>query len=188
MNKMNLLGFYNRLKSRERVFLLGALTVILLLMSDVVILRPLWSYMISLNERALVQEKKLIRNLLNINRKERVEMEFEEHRHLIQHPGTDEEEIGKMLSEIEQKARNNNVILVDMKPHDPRSLEYYKVYWTEVDTEMRMNDWIKFVHEVEESNQLIRLTTATLRLKEGDETIARARMEFTKTLILDKSP
>jgi len=177
---------YHKLVPRERYLLAGALLVILILFADFAVVKPLWNYHISLGERMVVQEKRLIRNLLNINRKEKVEREYEKLRHWIHPPSTDEEEIGKMLSEIEQKARKNKVTLVDMKPRETKAKEFYKEYRVELDAEMPMDSWVKFVYQVEALDQLMLLTVTKLTYKGKDEQLIRAKMVFTKTLLLEK--
>ncbi|MBI2981293.1 MAG: type 4a pilus biogenesis protein PilO [Deltaproteobacteria bacterium] len=185
LGKLNFLNRYQKLRRGERFLLLGALVATLLLVSDVAVVRPIWNYHISLQERTAAEERKLVRNLLNINRKDLVEKEYEEYQKFMQSPGSDEEEIGEMLSEIEQKARSNQAILVDMKPRESKSHEFYKEYLVALDAEMDMPSWIQFVYQLEASEQLIRLTSAKLTRKtsEGtDEPVVKAEMEVTKTL------
>lgn len=186
LNKFNFLKRYHQLGARERFLLIGTLIVVLLLIADFAIVKPLWNYNIKLGEQTAVLEKKLIRNLLNINRKERVEKEFEKHRHWIHPPSTDEEEIGKMLSEVEQEARNNQVTLVDMKPRETKSKNFYKEYRAELDAEMPMDNWVRFVYEVENLDQLVLLTITKLTYRGDDNPVIKAKMAFTKTLFLEK--
>lgn len=185
-NKFNLLDHYHKLRSGERTLLLGTLVTIVVLILDVAVVRPLWNYYDTMEERTTAEERKLVRNLLNINRKDLVEKEYEEYEQFIHPPGTDEEEIGKLLSEIEQKARSNKVILVDMKPRESKQHDFYKEYRAELDAEMDMTNWVQFVHQLEDSDQLIRLTTVKLTRKGVDLPVVKAKMEVTKTLLMEK--
>lgn len=187
VNKLNLLERYNKLKPREKIFIFAAFIVGFLFMADFVLVRPIWDYHISLNEQIGVLERQLVRNLLNINRKSLVEGKFEKYRQWIHPVSSDEEEIGKMLSEIEQNARSNKVALVDMKPRQTKTLDFYKEYRTELDAEMPMKNWVQFVYQIENSDQLILLSTLKLNYKkEPEPAVVKAKMEFTKTLLLEK--
>lgn len=186
LNKLNLPERYRQLKHGERLLLLGAIMTALVLGADLAVARPLWNYYVSMGEQTAAEERKLVRNLLNISRKEIVEKGYEEYQKFLHPPTTDEEEIGRMLSEIEERARNNKVILVDMKPREPRPYDFYKEYVVELDAEMEMASWIYFMHQLEESSQLIRVTSAKLTRKGGDQPLAKAKMTVIKTLLLEK--
>ena len=187
LNKLDLLGRYGKLNARERTLLFGTAVTVLFLVSDLAVVRPLWNYYISMEERTTTGEKKLVRNLLNINRKDLVEKEYEEYRRFIHPSGTDEEEIGKMLSEIEQTARNNKVVLVDMKPQESKSYDSYKEYRVSLDAETEMANWAQFVYQLEGSDQLLRVTAVKLALKGGDTPLVKAKMMVTKLLVPEKS-
>lgn len=187
LNKLDLAGRYNKLKPRERSLLFGFSIVALLLVSDFAVVRPLWNYYVSIEERTAAEEKRLVRNLLNINRKDAVERDYAGYQQFTRPSGTDEEEIGKLLSEIEQTARTNKVVLVDMKPREAQSRDFYKEYRAELDAETELANWVQFVHQLEESEQLLRVSAAKLTLKTPDSSVVKARMTVTKIVLLEKS-
>src|SRR3989338_4762721 len=104
LEKLNLLERYNNLKPRERTLLFGFSIIGLFLISDLAVVRPIWNYYVSMEERMVAEERKLVRNLLNINRKDIVEKDYGGYQQFTRASGTDEEEIGSLLSEIEQTA------------------------------------------------------------------------------------
>lgn len=91
-----------------------------------------------------------------------------------------------MLSEIERKARSNKVILVDMKPRESKLHDFYKEYRAELDAEMDLVTGIQFMHQLEESGQLLRLISVKLTRKGTDLPVMKAKMEVVKILLLEK--
>lgn len=187
LEKLNLLERYNSLKPRERNLLFGFSVVGLFLLSDLAVVRPLWNYYVSIEERTAAEERRLVRNLLNINRKDAVERDYGGYQQFVRPSGTDEEEIGSLLTEIEQTARNNKVVLVDMKPQAARTHDFYKEYQAELDLETEMAGWVQFVHQLEESAQLLRVSAVKLVLKAPDSPTVKARMTVTKIVLPEKS-
>lgn len=156
----------------------------LALMADLLVIRPLCDYYISLGEQIIVGEKKLEQNMINITMKEVIEKRFEEYRKFMKKPAKSEEEAAMLLGEIEKLARANEVILADMKPQEGKAHEFYREYVVKIDAEAEMDRMIKFMHQVETSDQLMQVVKAKFSLKQKDATFIRAELTVTRIVML----
>lgn len=184
LTDLNILAKWNQLGSRERWLCIGAGAVLALLLLDVAVARPLWSFYVSVEDQTRAQEQKLMQNMLNITRKDAIEKEYEEYQKFIHVPGTHEEETAAMLREIEKIARSNEVVVVDMKPKETKDQQYHREYTVELDVETEMAPLLRFIYELESSLQLLRVGEAKLSLKGKDQPVVKAKMTITKMLIL----
>ncbi len=185
--KLNIFAWYNRLSSRERrIFQLAAGFVLFLLLDQAVFTR-VWDMYSSMEKRITEAEGTYVRNLVNLKRKEIVESDYAKYRSFIRSAGKDEEENAGLLSEVEQLARSNQVVLVDMKPREVKARQFYKEYAAELDAEAGMEELIKFIYQLEQSPQLMKVSSAKLTLKEAGTTFVRAKMTVTKTVFLKGS-
>lgn len=165
----------------------GAVGCVLLLILDLVVFTPLWDFHVSMEQKIIVAEKTLIRNLVNLQRKEAVEAGYEKFRPFVRHAGTDEEENAALLSEMERLARSHQVVLVDMKPRETIPREFHKEYVAELDAEAEMANLVNFIYQLEQSVQLVRVSNVTLSAKEAKSTFVKAKITVTKTALLGDS-
>lgn len=185
--KFNLFAWYERLASRERRIFQGAVGCVLILFLDMALITPLWDSYVAMDERIAAAERTLLRNLVNLNRREVVEAEYEKYRAYERPAGRDEEENAGLLSEVEQLARSHQVVLVDMKPREGKSGQFHKEYVAELDAEAEMANLIKFIHQMEGSAQLIKVTNAKLVAKEAKSNVVKVRINVAKTAFLGGS-
>ncbi|MBI4365962.1 MAG: type 4a pilus biogenesis protein PilO [Deltaproteobacteria bacterium] len=179
--KLNLLAWYQRLSARERKIFQAGMGCLLVFLIDLTVVRPVWSLYGSLQNEIAEAERTLTRNLLNLQRKEAVESAYEKYRAFVRPAGTDEEENAGLLSELEQLARTNQVVLVDMKPREAKATQFHKEYAAELDAEADMKNLIAFMHQLGQSPQLMKVVNARFAAK-GDKTAAvKARITVTKT-------
>lgn len=182
--KFNIFAWYNRLSSRERLILPLAAGCVLILLVDHAVFTPVWDMYISMEDRITEAEGTYVRNLVNFKRKEIVESDYEKYRSFIRPAGSDEEENASLLSEVEQLARSNQVVLVDMKPREVKSRQFHKEYAAELDAETEMEGLINFIYQMEQSPQIMKVSSAKLSAREALSNLVRARMTVTKTIFL----
>lgn len=184
--KFNLFAWYGRLSFRERKVLHSAIGIVLLLLVDLTVVTPIWDYYISMEDKIASEERILVRNLVNLRRKEAVEAEYQKYSSYTRPMGSDEEETANLLSEVEQLARSNQVVLVDMKPRETKALQFHKEYIAELDSEADMPNLVRFMYNIEGSTQLLKVSSAKLSMKEPKSDIVKARLTVTKTVLLGK--
>lgn len=183
-SKLKIFTWFSHLSTRERRILQLAAGFILLLLIDKAVFTRVWEMYSSMEARITEEEGMYIRNLVNLKRKEIVESDYAKCSSLIRPAGSDEEENASLLSEVEQLARSNQTVLVDMKPREVKTHQFHKEYAADMDAEAEMENLIKFIYSIEQSPQLMKITSAKITLKEAESTFVRARLTATKTIFL----
>lgn len=185
--KLNLLAWYDHLAPREKRIFQGALACLIVLIVDMMVITPILDSYSAMEERIAASERTLVRNLVNIERKESVESEYEKYRPFVRPGVSDEEENANLLSGMEEIARANQVVLVDMKPQDAKAHQYHKAFAADLDAEADMPNLISFLHAIGESPQLMKVTHVRISpkdIKDPKSTAIKARITVNKAVLV----
>lgn len=183
MNIKDIQSKFSKLSQREKFFSMASAAVLLILLVDLLVVRPLYDSYVSLEVQTVEAEKRLEQNIINITMKGDIDKRFEEYRKFIRKPAPKGEEEAMMLSEIEKTARANEVLLLDIKPQDEKSQDFYKQYAVDIDAEAEMGRLIQFLYQLETSSQIMRVVKAKLGLKNKESHIIKAKLTVTKTVM-----
>ena len=175
---------WDKLSKKEKIGLSVAFAFLALAFLDRLLISPIRTKFNALNLQIRISEKQLGGDMRNINQKKFIGEEYEQYLPYIRRSGSDEEEVAKILGEIEALARKSSVYLVDMKPRKPREVEFYKEYTVEIEAEGYMESLMSFIYQLNTSSQLLRVETLRLNLTKGDSKVLSASMLITKVLIL----
>lgn len=175
---------WDKLSKKEKIGLSVAFVFLALAFLDRLLISPVRTKFNALNLQIRISEKQLGGDMRNINQKKFIGEEYEQYLPYIRRSGSDEEEVAKILGEIEALARKSSVYLVDMKPRKPREVEFYKEYTVEIEAEGYMESLMSFIYQLNTSSQLLRVETLRLNLTKGDSNVLSASMLITKVLIL----
>ncbi len=175
---------WDKLSRKEKIGLSIAFAFLVMAFLDRLLISPIRARFNALNQQVRISEKQLGSDMRNINQKEFISEEYEQYLPYIRRSGSDEEEVAKILGEIEALARKSSVYLVDMKPRKPRDVEFYKEYTVEIEAEGYMESLMSFIYQLNTSSQLLRVETLRLNLTKGDSNILSASMLITKVLLL----
>ena len=175
---------WDKLSKKEKIGLSVAFAFLALAFLDRLLISPVRTKFNALNLQIRISEKQLGGDMRNINQKKFIGEEYEQYLPYIRRSGSDEEEVAKILGEIEALARKSSVYLVDMKPRKPREVEFYKEYTVEIEAEGYMESLMSFIYQLNTSSQLLRVETLRLNLTKGDSNVLSASMLITKVLIL----
>ena len=175
---------WDKLSKKEKIGLSVAFAFLALAFLDRMLISPIRTKFNALNLQIRISEKQLGGDMRNINQKKFIDEEYEQYLPYIRRSGSDEEEVAKILGEIEALARKSSVYLVDMKPRKPREVEFYKEYTVEIEAEGYMESLMSFIYQLNTSSQLLRVETLRLNLTKGDSNVLSASMLITKVLIL----
>jgi len=115
--------------------------------------------------------------------KRSITQEYQKYIQYVSKSGSDEEEVAKILGEIETLARQTAINLVDMKPQTTREIDFYKQYLIEVEAEGEMKDLVNFLHQLNISSQLLRAEKLRLSLPKKDSTVIKSSMLISKVLV-----
>jgi Tfp pilus assembly protein PilO len=176
-----------KMTKKEKLILYIAVIFISLAFLDRLVYRPIKGAFTELQEKTLIEEKKVGANIRNLMQKDAIFKEYEKLSPYAGTLGSDEEEMAKFLKAIEEKSRNSNVYIADIKPQPAIDIKFYKKYVVETTVEAEMTQIISFIYQLESMDQLINIEELRLSAdKEGSKT-QKARVIITKILIPDKS-
>lgn len=175
---------WDKLSKKEKIGLSLAFAFLAVAFLDRLLISPIRTKFNALNGQIRVSEKQLGSDMRNINQKKFISEEYEQYLPYVRRSGSDEEEVAKILGEIESLARKSSVYLVDMKPRKPRDVEFYKEYTVEIEAEGYMESLMGFIYQLNTSSQLLRIETLRLNLTKGGSSVLSASMLVTKVLIL----
>lgn len=175
---------WDKLSKKEKIGLSIAFAFLALAFLDRLLISPIRTRFNALNQQIRIGEKQLGSDMRNINQKKFISEEYEQYLPYVRRSGSDEEEVAKILGEIEALARKSSVYLVDMKPRKPRDVEFYKEYTVEIEAEGYMESLVSFIYQLNTSSQLLRIETLRLNLTKGGTNVLNASMLITKVLIL----
>ena len=173
----------SELPKRKRYILYIAVTFIIAVFFDRVILQTARNRIRKLNNGILIQEKKLQKYLHILSQEGLVTGEYQKYTEGISQNYSDEEEKLKLLSAIEKMARNASVLLKDIKPGATKKIGHYKKYTIEIEVESEINYLADFIYQLEKTSRLLRIEGFQLQPKKKKSAILKARMTITEVLI-----
>ncbi len=175
--------FFEKLSKKEKIGLLIAFGFLAAAFLDRLIVAPIRNKIKRINREIEISEKQLSMNLRNIKQKDIIEQKYEKYVDYVKRSGSDEEEVARILGEIEVLARKSSVYLVDTKPQTPKRVDFYKQYMVEIEGEGEMRSIIKFLYELNVSPQLLRAEKVRLSIKAKKRGVIKVSMLITKVLI-----
>ncbi|MCX5678722.1 MAG: type 4a pilus biogenesis protein PilO [Candidatus Omnitrophica bacterium] len=176
--------FFYKLSKKEKIGLMAAIVVIALMLIDRLVISPIGNRIQRIDQEIKFSEKKLSRDLRNMNNKDIIEREYKKYKNYVKKSSvSDEEDVANILGEIEGLARSSSVSLVDIKPQAPKRADFYKEYAIEVEVEGSMEQVITFLHDLNSSAQLLRAVKLRIGLKDKELSAIKASLLVTKISI-----
>ncbi len=166
---------------RERIFLQATGLVIALVVVDLIVVRPVTSYLSRVDEMISIEEKVIPKRLMILKYKDKIVREYRSWKPLMSDPLiTQEEEIAKLLREVERVSKESGLFVSNINPVKTTE-KTSSIYELSVDIEGKGNiDAVrKFLRKIENDNAAIRIDAYTLKPqgKESDE------LKFSLTII-----
>jgi len=175
------LEFFNKLSKKERIGLVVALVIIIVVLVDKLVISPVGEKFRRIDQEIDFSEKKLSRDLRNINNKDLIESEYKKYKDFVKKSSSsDEEDVANILAEIESLARSTGVNLVDIKPQATKRTDFYKEYAIAVEVEASMEQVITFLYNLNNSEQLLRAVKLRIGLKSKESSLMKASLLVTK--------
>lgn len=175
-----MLGKFSR---KEKIGLIVAVFFISGAILDRAVVSPINSKFRQLNQEIKITEKQLSRHLRNLIGKDLIKRKYQKYITYVKKVGSDEEEVAKVLAEIEGLARKSGVSLVDIKPQPLKEVNFYEGCAVEVEANGDMNGMIHFLYQLNSSTQLLRAEKLRLSTKEKGSYLINASIFITKVLI-----
>jgi Tfp pilus assembly protein PilO len=176
--------FTSKLSNKEKIGLTFALSFLFIVFVYRLIIDPINKRFQKINREIQINEKRLGLDLRNLKQKDFITEEYEKYVQYVKSSGSDEEEVAKILGEIESLARKSKVQLVDIKSMTPKKVDFYKEYIVNIEAEGEMEALIKFLQQLNTSSQLLRAEKLRISLKRRGDSTIKASLMITKVLIL----
>ncbi len=172
-----------KITKKERLIAYVAVFMVVAAIGDRLFYQPIRDKFSGMSKKIFVEEKKVGVNLRNLAQKDAILEEYKKLSKYVSPIGTDEEEISRFLSIIEETARNSNIYMSGMKPQPTAKVDFYKRYVVELEVEAPTERLIDFLYRLESSNQLINIEEIQLSTKNESTKTLKARMLVARILI-----
>jgi len=173
----------SKLSKREKSILLGCAAVVVVSILYNLIFEPLVKTWSNLNKQIKGSKLKLKKGKQIVRRSTEIAAHYDKIASFIpQGKGSDEEEITNLLSEIEQLARSAGSRITDIKPRKVKDTGYYKRYIVEVESEGDINGFTKFIYEIQNSSQLLKVEKLSIGMTRASGGVLKANMVISKIL------
>lgn len=176
-------NIFSGLSKRKRYIVYIFIIVILVVFFSNVIIRPVISRLDKLNKEIFIQEKKLARSARILSQGGFIADEYKKFTYGLKQDGSDEEEVAKLLSEIEKLAKKTSVFLANIKPRLTEKKEHYRKYVITVEVESEITNLIDFFYQLEASPRLLRVEEFYLTPRKEGSNILKARITINEVLI-----
>jgi len=174
----------NKLSKREKKILYAVIALVTLVLIYNFLVDPLINQWSSVNRQIKLTKIKLQKSLSAIKKKAEVDKEYAVYASKMQSKGSDEQDITQILNELETLARKSQAKITSMRPKPSKDKGYYKRFVVEIETESAMQSLMKFIYDVKNSPQLLKVSRLNLNTKSSQEgTLIRSSMVISKVVI-----
>lgn len=174
---------FSHFTKRERNLFYFVIILILIWISHVFVIKPVVIKWKEINNKIETNSLKLERNQKMIVRREKIQRDYNSHASSVRMAGSEEEEMAKFLTEIESLARSSSVYISDIKPRPVKKVNFYKKYFVELDAEGDINQVSKFIYDIQNSPQLLKIDKFALGTKGAGTNLLKCHLLVSKILI-----
>jgi len=171
---------FSRFTKRERFLFLFTASVIGATALFILVLQPVMKEWGRLSIGLDSTNAKLYKNLKLLSNKDAIEKEYNKYKEYIQKSGGAEDEAAAILKEIETTASNCQVAITSIKPKGTKQLKNYRKFTVEVVSEAKLDQFLKFIYELEGSKKLLKVERLVLSLKSSQSDILKGTLIIRK--------
>ena len=177
---ISMIKLFSRLSKRERTIVYLVLAVVCFLLFDRAVLSPITKRLEVLNREIMSHEKKLIRGMHIMQQEDSITREHEECTKELKQVHSDEAVITMFQRSIEELAKKAGLSIINMQPSEIEKSELYKKYTIKLDAEATAVHLTDFMHQLERSPQLFRVSEFSLSPGRGTPSVLKIYMLITK--------
>lgn len=175
---------YNKLTSRERTLFYCTVGVIVFVLTDFMVLRPIFSNISLLDAEITAKSQSIQRDLRILSFKDGINKEYRNYEsYLDTGERTQEEIISSLLRKLETVAAANTIQIVNVSPGEIEDKPIYKIYKTTLDFEGDLKNVFAFLSALEESDNLFQITRYVLAPKSKTGAVMKCNMDMTRILM-----
>lgn len=175
---------YNKFTPRERFLFYATVGVIIFVITDFIVLRPIFSNISLLDAEIKAKSQAIQRDMRILSFKDGINKEYRTYEsYLDTGERTQEEIISSLLRKLETVAAANTIQIVNVSPGEIEDKPIYKIYKTTLDFEGELKNVFTFLSELEESDNLFQITRYVLAPKSKTGIIMKCNMDMTRILM-----
>ena len=171
------------LSRREKIILYFTLSIIAINLGFNFIFQPLLGKYKQLNQEALAKRIMLEKANRLINQKETIEEEYNKLSSSFKLSGSPEEQMAKVLSQIESTATKESITISNMRPQPVQDKKFYKRFVVELKCEADLNRLFKFFYELENPASLLKIESLKLNPKAAQPSVFEANILISKLAV-----
>ena len=175
--------FYAKLSKKERRVLFVALLAAGFAFVDRVIVLPVATTLSDLNHNIHEQETSIKKSMTMLLHKDSIISDSREYMAYSVEAKNAEEEMVALLKEVESVAEKSGVALIYVKPGTVKEESGIKKYYANLECEAPMEQVATFFHDIESSNQLVKIEKYQIQPKSKESSIARCTVSVYKTVL-----
>ena len=173
-----------KLSKKEKLGLYLAFLFLAFAFLDRMIIDPVSSKLKSIDSEIENMEKKIKVNLGIIAEKEEISARLQKYQSLVEGKYlSDEEEMAFMLSELEIATGKAGTTLINIKPHAPIQIAFYKKYQADVEIIGNISNLLDFLHRIRASKQLLRIDKLNLAPYKEESGILKANILVARVIV-----
>jgi Tfp pilus assembly protein PilO len=173
-----------KLSAREKIILCAVIIVVVLSLIYIGLVEPFIARWNNVNNRIDLLKGKLQKSLSLMKDKRSIDVEYESFAGKLKKSPSDEQEMTVVLDELEKAARRSNLKITSMRPKPARQKEYFRQFEVEIETESDMSSLMRFIYDIKNSPQLIKIDKLNLNTRGGQQAVViRASMLVSKISI-----
>ncbi|TRZ52517.1 MAG: hypothetical protein D4S01_02795 [Dehalococcoidia bacterium] len=160
-----------KLSAREKIILNAVIITVVLSLIYIILIEPLVARWNNVNSRIELVKAKLQKSLSLMKDKSKIEAEYNNFTQKLKQSSSDEQEITIVLDELEKAARRSGLRITSMRPKPAKQKEHYRQFEVEIETESDMSSLMRFIYDIKNSPQLIKIDRLNLNTRGGQQAV-----------------
>ena len=174
----------DKLTGREKAILYIVIAIAALALAYNFLIEPIYKKWVEVNQEIKLLEVKLQKAISIVKEREKIEKDYVIYAEKLKPKGSDEQEMTFMLNELETLARNSGLKIINVRPKQAQDKESYKKFSVGLETESDMSALMKFIYEVKNSQQMLKIDRLTLNTKSSQSgVLIMATMSISRVAI-----
>ncbi len=177
-------AFYAKLKGRERVLFVAAVSCVVMVLMDRLVIGPILSQMKLMDAEISAKTQTVRRNMRILSFRDSILNDYSRYSAYFDSVNRKQEEIiSRLLKEIESIAAQKSITIVNIKPGDVQENPVFHEYKTTLEFSGKLLDILGFMSLLEESDYLFRITEFSMTPKSKNSDVMKCVLNVTRILM-----
>jgi len=176
--------FLANLSNKEKKILYIAVPFVLIALYDRLLVAQALDSLNMLDEKIVIQERTIKADLRFLQYKDRILAENEAYAKFIFTEDIENKDINRnFLSTVENMAAQSNVNIIKSNPTEALVENDYIKYFANVDCAGSLSDMLSFMHNINSTDDLLKVVRFKMTPKRGEESSVNASMTLSKLVV-----